>query len=1015
MSRKVLLLIAGLAGGLAVPAPIARAQSVVTNTADSGAGSLRNALTTAVPDEGITFSLGVMNPVISVPLPASPLELQVDRVRIDGEGAGLEIQGSDPDVTYLRLLGGEVTIVDVDQSRGKIALDGVLTYETTRPTTLDVSIVDEPLGTGSLFKTGAGTLTLTRTNTYSGETRVIEGVLRGPAAAFPGDVLNGARLIFDQPQDPGDPLAEFVYSGVIDDLDADSAGIVEKQGDGILRLDGGPQGWSGGTIVRGGTLIFSESSPLNPDGDIQIQSGATLSAGLTPATTTTWGGALSGAGTLQVAGDTSTLTLSTGNFSGTLAYDGAPNGLTVLDPANVVKGAIQFSDADDVFRLTSGGLLTGAISGPGTLQLDPGAGNSVLLGGANSHARTEIASGIVTSSSISLSGDVDLASGAELDILSGGNPLTATVTGAGVVAIVGSQSLSVAVDQPYTGPTEVRSGALALDADLTGTPMLTVSAPGTLAGSGNAPMADLQVSGTVQPSVNSDPITVNTATFAPGSALRMGLRDDGTSAQLATNLALDASGATLVVDPQSGDYRAPVNATLLTAGTLTGVPTLSTGNLAFLTVTPSVVGNTYTVSVQGDLNNIATFAQTPNQLAVADDLQSQYDAFVVSPSPDPEWTGFFDAFNVLAPGEVAPVFDALSGEVYTAIPSAHLATADRFARSLHRRSRGASWASGDAILSLAGRGAGEPDLASAASAAQREADSASGLRSRSALDASPSSLWFEGWGELAELDGGGDASNVDLGLAGATVGLDHRFDSGFGIGLAVGYTYADIDVSHLPDDATAQGVQSAIYGGWSASWGYLSGAGRFSWARNHVERDIDVGSFAAKADADYDTTGYGAGGEAGVNLAQLGPVSLVPFASLDWTRLDSDQVEEGGGGVLSLRVEGDTTDSVRSEVGMRIGTRLRIDESATMLPELRGSWRHEYGDTERELSTELEGSFTGVPIRIIGAQEPRDAAVVGLGWSARIWDQVEAHAEYDAIVDSDGLDHVLAITARIHF
>ena len=82
------------AGALAAAAP-AFAQTV-TSSADSGAGTLREALDAAAPDAQIGFQLGgAPNPTIQLPDGADPLLVGVDGVVIDGTGApGLTVSGT---------------------------------------------------------------------------------------------------------------------------------------------------------------------------------------------------------------------------------------------------------------------------------------------------------------------------------------------------------------------------------------------------------------------------------------------------------------------------------------------------------------------------------------------------------------------------------------------------------------------------------------------------------------------------------------------------------------------------------------------------------------------------------------------------------------------------------------------------------------------------------------------------------------------------------------------------------
>ena len=62
----------------------------------------------------------------------------------------------------------------------------------------DLTISGVMIGAGSLTKTGAGTLVLTGANTYSGGTTVSTGTLQGDTSSLQGDITNDSQVIFDQ-------------------------------------------------------------------------------------------------------------------------------------------------------------------------------------------------------------------------------------------------------------------------------------------------------------------------------------------------------------------------------------------------------------------------------------------------------------------------------------------------------------------------------------------------------------------------------------------------------------------------------------------------------------------------------------------------------------------------------------------------------------------------------------------------------------------------------------------------
>lgn len=113
----------------------------------------------------------------------------------------------------------------------------------------------------SLTKTGAGTLTLTGANAYSGGTVIAAGTLVGSATSFgTGPIANGAALVIDQAT-----TARFANA-------VSGTGTLTKTGAGTLDLTG-TSTLTGPTTVAAGRLVVNGSLAGSP---VTVQSGASL-------------------------------------------------------------------------------------------------------------------------------------------------------------------------------------------------------------------------------------------------------------------------------------------------------------------------------------------------------------------------------------------------------------------------------------------------------------------------------------------------------------------------------------------------------------------------------------------------------------------------------------------------------------------------------------------------------------------------------------------------------------------
>ncbi|MGO4391388.1 autotransporter-associated beta strand repeat-containing protein [Variovorax sp. M-6] len=281
-------------------------------------------------------------------------------------------------------------------------------------------------GTGGLEKLGAGTLTLTGANTYSGGTRVNAGTLAlGPGGSLPstGELkLVGAGARFDFSASGADQTLAVLSGSAGSRLDLGSStltfgdssnqtfagsivgsGGLIKQGSGTQILSG-VNSYSGGTLLRDGTLAVGHSGAL---------------------------------GTGPLAMDDNT----------TLAF--VADGLTLANP-------IRFTGVVDPIIDTGANTatLSGGISGASELTKQ-GTGTLILAAANNIYtAATTVSHGTLragAANAFSAASAHAVAAGATLD-LAGHNQTIAALTNAGTVNLLSAAAgTTLTVTGPYVG------------------------------------------------------------------------------------------------------------------------------------------------------------------------------------------------------------------------------------------------------------------------------------------------------------------------------------------------------------------------------------------------------------------------------------------------------------------------------------------------------------------------------------------------------------------------------------
>ncbi|ODK84547.1 fibronectin-binding autotransporter adhesin ShdA [Salmonella enterica] len=361
------------------------------------------------------------------------------------QGAGTLILNAENTYTGgTTISGGTLVATNVDAlGSGDVTDDATLELNTGG--TFDNAIG----GSGNVVKSGADTLTLSGSNSYTGGTTISGGTLvaSNVEALGTGDVTNNATLELNTGGD-------FINN-------IGGTGRVEKSGDDTLTLSGSNT-YTGGTLINGGTLVASNVEALGT-GDVTDNATLALNTG------GTFDNAISGSGLVVKSGD-ETLTL-----SGTNSYTGG----TTISGGTLVATNVEALGSGDVtddatLELNTGGTFDNAISGSG--QVVKSGDKMLTLSGANSYSGgTLISDGTLVASNVEALGTGDVTNNATLALNTGGD-FTNNISGSGQVVKSGDDTLTLSGANSYTGGTTISGGTLvATNVDALGTGDVTNS------------------------------------------------------------------------------------------------------------------------------------------------------------------------------------------------------------------------------------------------------------------------------------------------------------------------------------------------------------------------------------------------------------------------------------------------------------------------------------------------------------------------------------------------------------
>ncbi|MFC4875056.1 DUF4347 domain-containing protein [Negadavirga shengliensis] len=453
-------------------------------------------------------------------------------------------------------------------SGGSLTLGGgvTLTLDNGSGDTATISTVFA--GTGSLAKTGDGTITLTGSQTYSGTTTLTSGTLSVAADSNLGSgtvTLDGGTLqvtgsgvtvdnavSFDNGGGTVSNANDITLSGLFS-----GSGTLTKTGTGQLTLSnsGNEASFSGNITVTAGTLYVEDDDFLS-SGTITLD-GGTLAAFGTLNTSDTIDNDLvlgTSGGTIGVSGGGGTYTLI---LSGVISGSGS---LTKTLPSRLeLSGANTYSGSTTI--------QTGQIIIASDSNL--GSGNLIMSGGTLSVT----GAGVTIDNNLNMSGSGTLNNANDIS-------WSGVISGSGSLTKTGSGTLTLSGTQTHSGATIVSAGAISISGDSNlGSGTLTLNG-GSLTVTGSGVTIDNAISlgaghGTV---TNANAVLLSGVISGSGNLTKAGA---GTLTLSGTNTysgstALSA-GQLTVSGSLAGAVTAATGTTLESAGTISGLVTINSG------------------------------------------------------------------------------------------------------------------------------------------------------------------------------------------------------------------------------------------------------------------------------------------------------------------------------------------------------------------------------------------------------------------------------------------------------
>lgn len=880
-------------------------------------------------------------------------------------------------------------------------------------------------GAGRLVKSGLGQLVLSGVNTYQGGT-----VVGGGRLLFTSDAnLGTAGTIITLENGGGIGPTKDAVAGlsmtrpiVLSDRGAITLGVnpltwagnitgdgqLIKGGLGVLTLTGATNTYTGGTFVAQGTLQIASDDKLgaagtgvtlinggnlwasgtfttprpfllqNGGGAFQVDAGQTLTLSGDLQVATGSGLTKIGAGTLVLAGTSSTV--------GTIYQ----NGGTLQGNTSTVRGDIAFDQNAQntiarsvTFDQAADGTFANKITGIGSLT-KIGAG-TLILGGDNSYSTgTTVSAGTLQGTSRSLQGAIANNAAVIFDQDFDGT-YAGNMTGTGTLTKNGAGKLNFTGTSSVGGGTTINAGGFAVNGHLASN--VTLNKGGTLSGSGNITGDINNNGGTIKPGNSIGHLTVDgNFTFNEGT-YEVEIDPQGDSDRVSVvgaGHAVRIHAGTLQVVPHAGTYTPNTKYTIITteAGGNVWVGDLA-GGVGFLVPEASLDPDLHSIYLTLALppDAFRSAGRTDNQQAVGGAL----DAIAAGG----DVAGLVTTVANLEPSQGAAAFDALSGQPYADFGTVNVQASRLFMNVVGRQMAGRR-----------GADVGAPSNVALAGACEAACDA-------DAVTPQRFSAWLSGIGSTGGVDGDGNAADLSYTLGGTAFGVDYRLDPRLLVGVAGGYVGGSQSVDGFRGDGHTDALSVAVYGSFTQGAFYADVLAGYANASNDMQRKISLpGMETSSASGDTSANQFLSQIEAGyrIGLGLPADTSITPFGRLQIASVHQDGFTETGGSDFNLDVESQTTTSVRSTFGADLAAGFDLGGGGPLDVGVRVGWMHEFADTDRPITAAFAGA-SGPDFTVSGASAARDSAVIGVSAATEIAANTSLSVGYDGEVGGSTDNH----------
>lgn len=599
------------------------------------------------------------------------------------------------------------------------------------------------------------------------------------------------------------------------------------------------------------------------------------------------------------------------------------NGVNSYSGGTIVEDGTLLLVVDDGIAASSGVNLTGNTA---ALSISPGSNQTIndFTGVAGSQVNVDGNLSFGTANSTSFDGSMQ----GNGDITKQGN---------GTITMNGNSN-------SYNGQMTVTSGTLDIEGQIGGN--LIISAGSSLIGNGK--VGNLTVNGTISPGNSIGVLTINgNYTQTANSTYVVEINPQGQS-DLTSVLGNAQIAGTVQVLKESGSYNANTTYTILHAdGGVTGTYSDITQFMPYLVFLLNYDANNVYLLVSRSVTNFADLANTPNEIATANAVESLglgnpvYNAVA----------------NLMGVQEARQAFNSLSGEMHASILGT-LAEETRFLRY--------------AVLNRLQTALADP------SAVPTSSSYLDKFGKQTVNMESGRVFWADGFGSWGDWGGDRNAASLYRRIGGIFIGADQAFGETARLGVVGGYSQSNYSVSARNSYASSNNYYLGTYAGMRVNQWSLRLGGSYTWDDMNMNRNVSFSGFSNYLTTNFEAHTGQLFAEAGYNM-KFKKMDLEPFAGAAYVNIDNMHWNETGGSA-ALHDKGNENVAY-SAFGIREAATLYEKNNYTVNERILLAWQHAYNNITPQITQQF--ALGGIPFLINGVPIARNSLLVdaGLNWT----------------------------------